>query len=72
MADVKRIVLPEGSERAPTGCTQDNRFEIAEVTLLGNQTEIQNTAEQTGTDLAGIAAIDPKTSEKLARIRSFL
>ncbi len=67
MADVKRIVLPEGSEpRTVQAARRITDLKIAEVTLLGNQTEIQKTAEQTGTDLTGIAVINPKESGKLA------
>ncbi len=73
MTDVKHIVLPEGSEpRTVQAARIITDQKIAKVTLLGNTEEIQKTAEQTGTDLTGIAMIDPKTSDKLAAYTELL
>ena len=72
MTDVRRIVLPEGSEpRTVQAARSITDLKIAKVTLLGDETEIQKTAEQTETDLTGVAVIDPKTSEKLGGIYGF-
>lgn len=66
MTDVKRIVLPEGSEpRTVQAARSITDLKIAEVTLLGEVSEIKKTALETGTDLTGIAIIEPKTSDKL-------
>jgi phosphate acetyltransferase len=63
--NVKRIVLAEGSEpRTVQAARQITDQGIAVVTLLGSPEEISATARQTGTDLTGIAQIDPKTGPK--------
>ena len=73
MTDVKRIVLPEGAEpRTVQAARSITDLKIAEVTLLGDQKEIENTAGQTGTDLTGVAVIDPKTSDKLTTYTQLL
>jgi phosphate acetyltransferase len=66
MADVRRIVLPEGSEpRTVQAARRITDLKIARVTLLGDPADIRKTAAQTGTDLTGVESIDPKTSGKL-------
>ncbi len=66
MTDIKRIVLPEGAEpRTVQAARSITDLKIAEVTLLGDQAEIEKTAKETGTDLTGVAVVDPKTSDKL-------
>jgi len=73
MADVKHIVLPEGSEpRTVQAARSITDLGIAKVTLLGAAKDIQKTAAETGTDLTGLAMIDPKTSEKLAAYTELL
>ncbi len=73
MANVKHIVLPEGAEpRTVQAARSITDLKIAKVTLLGDLGEIRKTAEQTGTDLTGVAAIDPKTSDKLAAYTELL
>ncbi|MFH1512168.1 MAG: phosphate acetyltransferase [Bacillota bacterium] len=73
MANVKRIVLPEGAEpRTVQAARSITDLKIAKVTLLGDLGEIRKAAEQTGTDLTGVAAIDPKTSDKLAAYTELL
>ncbi len=61
----KHIVLPEGSEpRTVQAARQIVDQGIASVTLLGNISEIEKVAAQTGTGLTGVALVDPKASEK--------
>jgi len=73
MADVKHIVLPEGAEpRTVQAARSITDLKIARVTLLGDLSEIRKTAEETGTDLTGIAMADPKTSGKLAAYTQLL
>jgi len=71
--NIKHIVLAEGSEpRTVQAARSITDLKIAKVTLLGELGEIQKTARETGTDLTGIAAIDPKQSEKLAAYTELL
>jgi len=73
MTDVKHIVLAEGSEpRTVQAARSITDLGIAKVTLLGDLKEIQETAKQTGTDLTGLAVIDPKASDKLAAYTQLL
>jgi len=61
----KHIVLAEGSEpRTVQAARLITDQGVATVTLLGSAEEIAATAKKTGTDVAGIAQIDPKTSPK--------
>ncbi len=71
--NVKHIVLAEGSEpRTVQAARSITDLGIAKVTLLGDLAEIHNTAKQTGTDLTGVAVIDPKTSDKLTAYTELL
>lgn len=73
MTDCKHIVLAEGSEpRTVQAARSITDLKIAKVTLLGDLGEIKKTAEQTGTDLTGVAMIDPKHSDKLAAYTELL
>ena len=64
-ADVKHIVLPEGTEpRTVQASAKILKEGVARVTLLGNPDEVRKVAAETGTDLTGVAIIDPATSEK--------
>ena len=64
-ADVKHIVLPEGAEpRTVQASAKILKEGVARVTLLGNPDEVRKVAAETGTDLTGVAIIDPATSEK--------
>jgi phosphate acetyltransferase len=66
MSNVKRIVLAEGSEpRTVQAARSITDLKIARVTLLGERSAIEKTAGETGTDLSGIATIDPAASDKL-------
>ena len=63
--NVQHIVLPEGSEpRTVQAARRIADQGLAKVTLLGNISEIEQVAAQTGTGLTGIELIDPKTSNK--------
>ena len=64
---IKMIVLPEGSEPRTVQASAKILAEgVAKITLLGNADEIEKVAKETGTDLAGVRIVDPKTSEKTA------
>lgn len=72
-ADVKHIVLPEGTEpRTVQASAKILKEGVARVTLLGNPEEVRKVAAETGTDLAGVAIIDPATSEKSAAYADLL
>lgn len=61
-ADVKHILLPEGSEERTVQAARIITDEkIAKVTLLGNVDEIKQTAEKFNVCLCGIDIIDPLT-----------
>ena len=73
MTEIKHIVLPEGSEpRTVQAARQITDLGIARVSLLGNLEDIHKSAQETGTDLTGVAVIDPKTSEKLTEYTELL
>ena len=72
-ADVKHIVLPEGTEpRTVQASAKLLKEGVARVTLLGNPDEVRKVAAETGTDLTGVAIIDPATSEKSAAYADLL
>ena len=72
-ADVKHIVLPEGAEpRTVQASAKILKEGVARVTLLGNPDEVRKVAAETGTDLTGVAIIDPATSEKSAAYADLL
>ena len=72
-ADVKHIVLPEGIEpRTVQASAKILKEGVARVTLLGNPDEVRKVAAETGTDLTGVAIIDPATSEKSAAYADLL
>lgn len=72
-ADVKHIVLPEGTEpRTVQASAKILKEGVARVTLLGNPEEVRKVAAETGTDLTGVAIIDPATSEKSAAYADLL
>ena len=63
--DVKHIVLPEGEEpRNIQAAAKVIGAGLATLTLLGDPAKIQAVAAQTGTDLSGVAIINPAFSEK--------
>ena len=64
---VMHIVLPEGTEpRTVQASAQIVKQGVAKVTLLGKLEEVKKVAAETGTDLTGVAVIDPAASEKSA------
>ncbi len=70
---VKHIVLPEGSEPRTVQASAKIVAEgVAKVTLLGDAAEIERVAKETGTNLAGVAVIDPKTDGKSAAYTELL
>lgn len=62
-SDIKRIVLPEGSDPRVTKAAKMILDEgIAEIILVGNKDEILKSAD--GLDISGAAFVDPSASEK--------
>ncbi len=67
-ANKKRVLLPEGSEeRTVQAAAIIAREGIADVTLLGDESEIKATAARLNADLSGVEIVDPATSPELAR-----
>lgn len=67
-ANVKHIVLPEGSEERTVQAAQKITGQgIAKVTLIGNPAQIQAVAEKFGVNLAGVDIIDPAASPDYPR-----
>ena len=65
-SDKKHIVLPEGAEDRIIQAAQILlRRKIVDLTLLGNEDEIQNRMEKLMVELDGVPIIDPKTSPHL-------
>ena len=65
-AQRKHIVLPEGGDdRILRAASRLLRRGVADLTLLGDQDAVQERANELGLDLAGVAVIDPATSEYL-------
>ena len=72
-ANVKHIVLPEGTEpRTVQAAAKILAEGVAKVTLIGNAEEVAKVAAETNTDLTGVAVIDPATSEKTAAYAELL
>ena len=63
--DLKHIVLAEGSEPRTVQASAKIVAEgLAKITLIGKPEEIQKVAAETGTDLSGVAIVDPAACEK--------
>ncbi|MGZ4585880.1 MAG: phosphate acetyltransferase [Mycobacterium sp.] len=63
-ADRKRIVLPEGDDdRILKSAGRLLQRQIADLTILGDEGEIQLRSAELGVDLADAKVIDPRTSE---------
>ena len=61
-ADVKRILLPEGTEeRTVQAAARITAEGIAKVTLFGKREEIEAVAKKFDVSLEGIDTIDPET-----------
>lgn len=66
-ADVKHILLPEGSEERTVQAARIITDEkIAKVTLLGDEEEIKKVAEKFNVCLCGIDIINPLTDPDLS------
>jgi phosphate acetyltransferase len=67
-ADLKHILLPEGTEeRTVQAAARIVKEGIAKVTLFGEKEAIQAVADKFGVSLEGIDTIDPKTAPDYAR-----
>ncbi|GAB3238572.1 phosphate acetyltransferase [Glycomyces halotolerans] len=74
----KRIVLPEGGEpRILKAAEILTRRNVAELTLLGEESEIRSQAAQLGVDLAGVSILNPgdheireRFAEEYSRLRA--
>ncbi|WP_024287042.1 phosphate acetyltransferase [Cellulomonas sp. KRMCY2] len=59
--DRKHIVLPEGNDdRILRAASTLLRREVAQLTILGNETTIRARATELGLDISGAAVVDPK------------
>ena len=66
-ADVKHVVLAEGSEpRTVQAAEKIVKLGLAKITLVGAKAEIEAKAAELGVDLTGVMIADPATSEKTA------
>jgi phosphate acetyltransferase len=62
--DRKRIVLPEGDDdRILQAAGRLLRRDIAELTILGDESQVRARAAELGVDLTAATVIDPRTSE---------
>ncbi|MDR0841164.1 MAG: phosphate acetyltransferase [Christensenellaceae bacterium] len=76
--NIKRVVLPEGTEpRTLQAAQKVTEQGLAEVTLIGNRDAIEQAAKAAGADVSGVAIIDPahapdyaRYSETFARMRA--
>ena len=64
-ADIKHIVLPEGTEpRTVQAAAEIVKLGLAKITLVGAKAEIEAKAAELGVDLTGVNIADPATCEK--------
>ncbi|WP_315114924.1 phosphate acetyltransferase [uncultured Clostridium sp.] len=69
----KRIVLPEGEEeRNIKACEMITKNGLADVVLVGNESNINKMASELGVSVEGAEIIDPATSEKTAEYAKVL
>jgi phosphate acetyltransferase len=67
-ADRKRIVLPEGDDdRILQAAGRLLRRDIAELTILGEESQIRTRASELGVDLSAATILNPRTSELCER-----
>ncbi|MCK4260967.1 MAG: phosphate acetyltransferase [Halanaerobiales bacterium] len=65
-SNVRRIVLPEGTElRIIKAAEKIVKEELANVILLGRKEEIEQVAKEAGIELSGVEIVDPEKSEEL-------
>lgn len=63
-SDRKRIVLPEGSDdRILKAAGRLLQHEVADLTILGEESQIRSRAAELGVDLDAAVVLDPRTSE---------
>ena len=63
-SDLKKIVFAEGyDDRIIKAAGEIDSEKIAQIVILGNQDEINSSAEEYGVDLSGVEIIDPEKSE---------
>lgn len=63
--DIKTIILPESEDiRVLEGASKALKEKYANIILIGDETEINQRANQNNIDLTGVQIINPKTSEK--------
>ena len=64
-ADVKHVVLAEGSEpRTVQAAAKIVSLGLAKISLVGDESEIKAKAAELGVDLSGVCVVDPAKSEK--------
>ncbi|WP_448324214.1 phosphate acyltransferase, partial [Streptomyces sp. DSM 41493] len=63
-SDRKRIVLPEGTDdRILRAAGRLLQHEVAELTILGEESQIRSRAAELGVNLDAAVVLDPRTSE---------
>lgn len=63
-SDRKRIVLPEGTDdRVLKAAGRLLQHEVAELTILGEESQIRSRAAELGVDIDAAVVLDPRTSE---------
>ncbi|MBU9762784.1 phosphate acetyltransferase [Mycobacterium sp. TNTM28] len=63
-SDRKRIVLPEGTDdRILRAAGRLLQHEVAELTILGEESQIRSRAAELGVDIEAAVVLDPRTSE---------
>ncbi|NOR02538.1 phosphate acetyltransferase [Mycolicibacterium fortuitum] len=63
-SDRKRIVLPEGADdRILKAAGRLLQHEVAELTILGEESQIRSRAAELGVDIDAAVVLDPRTSE---------
>ncbi|OBG51757.1 phosphate acetyltransferase [Mycolicibacterium fortuitum] len=63
-SDRKRIVLPEGTDdRILKAAGRLLQHEVAELTILGEESQIRSRAAELGVDIDAAVVLDPRTSE---------
>lgn len=72
-SDMKKIVLPEGTEpRTVKASELIVKERIAEVFLIGDSNEVSKVAKENNVNLSGVTVIDPKTSPKTQEYANLL
>ena len=70
-SDLQKIVFAEGSDkRIIQGAARIEEEGIAQVVVLGNESEIKASAENLDADLSGVEIIDPENSEYIEEFKN--